>query len=242
MTRRDNGLHAPAYVRVIDVETHLVDGLLERLRDEQVAAYVAPAAGHRGPYGETVLPRTPSDSVYVDSGLVERARSVIERYLSDVQEELAWASIIAGYDEPSADQVPRWPVSEDLPAAPEDDLGAGPGRVVRPAAPTIGFEELRDVANSPTGPVPPPPAEDPEEHFEPPTPPPVPVPDTVGRFAWAAAVGGPLFLLLGTLLGVDISGWPGFLAFGAFVGGFLTLVARMKDRPGSGGDDDGAVV
>ena len=61
MTRRDNGLPATSYVRLRDVETHIVEGLLDRLRDEDVAAYVQPAPGKRGPYGDTVLPGSPTD-------------------------------------------------------------------------------------------------------------------------------------------------------------------------------------
>jgi hypothetical protein len=83
-----------------------------------------------------------------------------------------------------------------------------------------------------------------DDHFEPPPPPPLPMPaDTLGRFAWAAVIGGPLFLVISALFGLDVSGWPGFLALAASMGGFVTLVARMKDRPDPDvGGDDGAVV
>ena len=48
---------------------------------------------------------------------------------------------------------------------------------------------------------------------------------------------------MATVFAVDISGWPGLLGLGAFVGGFVTLVARMQDRPPDDlGGDDGAVV
>ena len=155
MSRRDNGLHAISYTRLVDVESPVVDGLLERLRDEDVAAYVAPAPGSRGPYGDTVLPGSPSDSVYVDTARHEHARAVIERYLAEVRDELAWAGIIAGFDDPGEDaapgEVPRWPASEDVP--PDDSTDpehAGrTGRVLRPAETTIGFEELRDVVGHP---------------------------------------------------------------------------------------------
>ncbi|MGH8970455.1 MAG: hypothetical protein ACRDV1_10955 [Actinomycetes bacterium] len=244
MTRKDNGLHATSYERLVDVETHVVDGLLERLRDGEVAAYVAPATGRRGPYGDTVLPESPSDSVFVDSQQTDRARRLVDGYLAEVREELAWAGIVAGFDSPSADEVPRWPADEDV-----DPEEPGQGRVVRPAETTLGFEELRaygeaagvregdgDAAEQA-------PRDDPGDHYVPPPPPPVPMPDTVGRFAWAGVVGGPLFLLLASVFGLDISGWPGFLALAAFMGGFVTLVARMNDRPPAGsGDDDGAVV
>jgi hypothetical protein len=236
MSRRDNGLHATSYARLVDVESPVVDGLLERLRDEDIAAYVAPASGQRGPYGDTVLPVTPRDSVYVDAERREQARSVIDRYLEEVREELAWASLVAGFDEPAGDDAPRWPASEDLPADSDPDAAAHSGRVLRPAETSIGFEELRDVVG--TGP-----RDDPEDHFQPPTPPPVPLPDTISRAAWAAVLGGPLFLIIATIFDFDIAGWPGLLGVGAFVGGFVTLVARMPDRPPNDlGGDDGAVV
>ncbi len=235
MNRRDNGLQASSYVRLRDVETHVVDGLLERLRDEEVAAYVAPADGRRGPYGDTVLPESPSDSVYVDADRSEHARAVIDRYLAEIADELAWAALIAGFHTPSVDEVPRWPASEDIdePAvADPTDLAAGRD------SESTGFQTMPWPPAAPATAVP---AED--DHFEPPPPPPIPVPDTLGRFAWAAVLGGPLFLVVATLVGLEASGWPGLLALGAFMGGFVTLVARMKDRPPTDlGGDDGAVV
>jgi hypothetical protein len=236
MSRRDNGLHATSYARVIDVDSPVVDGLLERLRDEEVAAYVAPAPGQRGPYGDTVLPVVPRDSVYVDAARRDHARAVIDHYLEELREELAWASLVAGFDDPGEDEVPRWPASEDVPTEPGPDLAARSGRVLRPAETSIGFEELRDVAGDL-------PRDDPEEHFQPPTPPPVPLPDRVSRAAWAGLLGGPLFLVIATIFSLDVSGWAGLLALAAFVGGFVTLVARMEDRPPNDlGGDDGAVV
>jgi hypothetical protein len=236
MPGKDNGLHATSYARVLDVDSPVVDGLLERLRDEDVAAYVAPAPGQRGPYGDTVLPVIPRDSVYVDAGQRDHARAVIDRYLEEIREELAWASLVAGFDEPSVDEVPRWPASEDVPTEAETDPAARSGRLLRPAETTIGFEELRDVVDSV-------PRDDPDDHFQPPTPPPIPLPDTINRAAWAGLLGGPLFLIIATIFALDVSGWAGLVALGAFVGGFVTLIARMEDRPPNDpGGDDGAVV
>ena len=246
MTRRDNGLPATSYVRLRDVETHVVEGLLDRLREEGVAAYVAPAPGKRGPYGDTVLPLSPSDSVYVDTNLLDSARAVCERYLAEVAEELAWAGIVAAFETPTADEVPRWPASEDLDepdgASGTESGGLRSARVVRPAdLPPAGFGDLRDGLAAEAAP-----SSDAgrgDDHFEPPPPPPLPVPDTLGRFAWAAVIGGPLFLVISALFGLDVSGWPGFLALAASMAGFVTLVARMKDRPDTDLDgDDGAVV
>ncbi len=259
MNRKHNGLHATSYVRLVDVETHVVDGLLDRLRDAEVAAYANPATGHRGPYGETILPGTPSDSVYVDSAQAVIAQGLVDGYLADVREELAWAGIVADFDAPTTDELRRWPASEDLDEP--DDPGTRPGRVLRPAdpsatglppgntlGPTLGFDALRDAAEGQrrTGrrrdDATREPEADVEDHFVPPPPPPVPLPDTIGRFAWFAVIVGPLFLLLATFAGLSLTGWPGFVGVGAFMGGFVTLVARMKDRPPSDSGDDGAVV
>jgi hypothetical protein len=220
--RRDNGLRAASYDRLVDVQTHLVEGLLDRLREGEVAAYSAPTPGQRGPYGDTVPPSSPSDSVWVDSSRRAEARAMADHYLDEVAAELAWAGIVADYEREPADRVPRWPASEDVDP---DAKRASP-------------------ADATTRPAPPPRrAADDEEHFEPPPPPPLPEFDRITRYAWAGALGGPLVLVLAALLGVPLSGWVGFLALLAFMAGFVTLVARMLDRPPTdSGPDDGAVV
>jgi hypothetical protein len=244
--RRDNGLHAPSYDRLRDVETHLVDGLLDRLRDVDVAAYSAPTPGKRGPYGDTVLPGQPSDSVWVDSRRRDQARDVTDRYLAEVAEELVWAGIVADFDMESPDEVPRWPASEDLPDAPAGDgsgeggdddgtSGDDPGERFRTYS---SFEDLRAATPAPKVARP-----DPEDHFEPPPPPPLPQVDTVTRFAWAGFLGGPLLIVLAALAGFSLAGWVGLLALVSFMAGFVTLIARMKERPPTdSGPDDGAVV
>ena len=78
--------------------------------------------------------------------------------------------------------------------------------------------------------------------YHPPEPPPIPRPaDVVARFAWAGALGGPLLLIISTLMsmGTFISG----LGVIAFIAGFVTLIARMEDRGHhDDADDNGAVV
>jgi hypothetical protein len=239
--RRDNGLTATSYARLADVETHLVDELLDRLRQAGVAAYSAPALGRRGPYGDIVPPIGPTDSVYVDASAREQARIVTDAYLGEIRDEIAWADIVAGFDRDTSelgDVVPRWPVSEDV--DPDEDDGTGL-RATEPG-PVIGFEVLRDGV--PTSPVVrrEAPADDPDDHFQPPPPPPLPDIDRVGRFAWAGALGGPLVLVLAALAGLRLDGWVGLLALVAFMAGFVTLVVRMKPRNPDSGPDDGAVV
>lgn len=249
--RRDNGLRAERYTRLADVDTHLADAVLERLRDAGVAAYSSPAAGRRGYYGEMVPPFGPSDSVWVDSARRDEAQGLVDAFLAEVageadresatQAELesgtpteldsaldsAWAGIVAAWDREPTDPVPRWPASEDIDER-DTPEGADEQRTSG-ALPTYVPESDRAHRD--------------EEHFEPPPPPPLPSVDTVGRFAWAGVLGGPAVLLLGTFAGFPIAGWVGGLAVAAFVAGFVTLVARMKDRPDTdSGPDDGAVV
>jgi hypothetical protein len=82
------------------------------------------------------------------------------------------------------------------------------------------------------------PADDDEEHFIPPTPPPLPKLDPVTKGAWVALFGGPVYLVVATAAGWQVSGLAAFCAVAAFVAGFAILVLRMHD-PGPGGPDDG---
>ena len=242
MTDRHNGLAAARYSVVRDVEPQSVDGILERLRDAGIAAYVEPSPGHRGPYGEVVLPSQPTDRLHADADRVQEARALVDDHLRALHDEIAWAGIVAGFDAPTADPVGRWPASEDV----EESTREGAGG----AAPKAGFDALRDAVDAPpTGSVPDPyaetynPAPYDEGHYEPPTPPPVGRGDTISRFAWAGALGGPALLFFATATGIDLAGWVGVGALLAFMAGFVTLVARMKDRPPTdSGPDDGAVV
>jgi hypothetical protein len=75
--------------------------------------------------------------------------------------------------------------------------------------------------------------------YEPPAPPPIPRPeDAVGRFSWAALFGGPVVVIAANVLGWDR--WLAGLGVVITIGGFVSLVARMKDREDDG--DNGAVV
>ncbi|MEU0435038.1 hypothetical protein ABZ153_25990 [Streptomyces sp. NPDC006290] len=82
--------------------------------------------------------------------------------------------------------------------------------------------------------------EDDEGHFVPPEPPPLPAADTTAKFAWLGVLGGPALLLLAVLLSWDMTWWLTTLGIGGFLGGFATLVTRMKgddedlDDPGRG--------
>ncbi len=82
-----------------------------------------------------------------------------------------------------------------------------------------------------------------DEHFVPPVPPPVPQPQGVTRWAALALAVGLSVLILPAVLSDPVGPGLALLAVLAVIGGFATLVARMRDAPPTdSGPDDGAVV
>ncbi|MEV7276576.1 hypothetical protein [Streptomyces sp. NPDC093111] len=216
-----------------------------------------------------------------------------EREPQPIDEEAAWAAIVAGYGEEPVDPPgtrPFRPVEDlALPPMPEDGGAAvKPDKFRKPAAGeegaegAEGTEEHADdtdgggggsegagrpalgssIVFAPGVSVGPrdysvaDPDEAPEGgkgkgrkgaddsdegHFVPPEPPPLPEADTTTKFAWLAVVGGPILLLLAVLLQWDMTWWLTTLCVGGFLGGFVTLVARMKhdDEDEDGFDDPG---
>ncbi|MFJ8080643.1 hypothetical protein ACIQ6Y_08405 [Streptomyces sp. NPDC096205] len=166
-------------------------------------------------------------------------------------EDAAWAAIVQGYGEEPPDPPGAKPFKsvEDL-ALLEPETNADPEGEAPPAkkdetpkplgssvafAPGVGPRDY-SVAE---------PTEDDfddsdEGHFVPPEPPPLPAADTTAKFAWLAVIGGPVLLLLAVVLGWDMTWWLATLGIGGFLGGFATLVARMRtdddesDDPGRG--------
>ncbi|KOV70953.1 hypothetical protein [Streptomyces sp. MMG1121] len=181
-----------------------------------------------------------------------------------IDEEAVWRAIVAGYGEEPPDPPGAKPFKpvEDL-ALPEEDAGqetakdtaeeTGSGRddsagapPVRPLGSSVSFAP--GVSTGPRDYTAPEPAEgdfdeDDEGHFVPPEPPPLPMADTTAKFAWLGVVGGPLLLLLAVLLGWDMTWWLTTLGIGGFLGGFATLVMRMRTDDDEDGDPGrGAVV
>ncbi|MCJ1681282.1 hypothetical protein MTF65_28795 [Streptomyces sp. APSN-46.1] len=177
-----------------------------------------------------------------------------------LDEEAAWAAIVAGYGQEPPDPPgarPFRPIEnlmlpeEDVqpepePSRPEPEEEGGPG--AGPAAlgssvvfaPGVGMTGPRD--HSLAEPKDDDPGAADEGHFVPPEPE-LPQADTTTKFAWLAVVGGPVLLLLAVLLRWDMTWWLTTLGIGGFLGGFATLVGRMSQ--GDEDDDDpgrGAVV
>ncbi|MFJ8543271.1 hypothetical protein ACIRFH_14865 [Streptomyces sp. NPDC093586] len=165
-------------------------------------------------------------------------------------EDAAWAAIVAGYGEEPPDPPGAKPFKsvEDLALLePEtNDDGPEPERPAsaRPLGSSVAFapgvgprdHSLAEPSDDDLG-------EDDEGHFVPPEPPPLPEGDTTSKFAWLGALGGPVLLLLAVVLGWEMTWWLTTLSVGGFLGGFATLVMRM--RTGDEDDDDpgrGAVV
>ncbi len=173
-------------------------------------------------------------------------------------ETAAWEAIVAGYGEEPPDPPGAKPFKsvEDLALLEaETNEEDGPGETKAPPrkaeekpakplggsvsfAPGVGGGGPRDYSVAE-------PAEEgldesDEGHFVPPEPPPLPETDVTSRFAWLGVLGGPLLLLLAVLLGWEMTWWLTTLCIGGFLGGFATLVTRMRtdeddeDDPGRG--------
>ncbi|MGC4973301.1 hypothetical protein ACLQ2D_10380 [Streptomyces sp. DT199] len=127
------------------------------------------------------------------------------------------------------------------PAEPQEAEGPADAPVMKPLGGSVSFAPGVGPRDYTT----PEPAEDDfdeddEGHFVPPEPPPLPTADPTSKFAWLGVLGGPVLLLLAVLLGWDMTWWLTTLGIGGFLGGFATLVMRMRtddeedDDPGRG--------
>ncbi|MGN6333580.1 MAG: hypothetical protein ACTHOD_18345 [Motilibacteraceae bacterium] len=265
---RDNGLSAASYHPLVDLDPHLADAVLDLLADEGIAAYATPAVDHRA---LTELPARmvdrPLDRVYVDAVERTRARLLVDANLPGmraeaeataareaaertpsavpVDEDAVWAALVASFDAPVGEEVPRWSVLEDV----EDDV-PGPGRrMLRRRTDREDGSKDQDGTDpgaweqaAEDGPAVQDAAPD-VDHYVPPPPPPLPRTDAVTRWAWTGLVGVPIAAVVASLLGWQLDGYLLVFVALSFIAGFVTLVARMKDRPPiDDGPDDGAVV
>jgi hypothetical protein len=78
------------------------------------------------------------------------------------------------------------------------------------------------------------------ERFVPPPPPPLPRLDPLTKAAWAAALGGPIMLILSVAAAGYVPYWFAPVGVVAFVAGLLVLLFRTRGGPPD--DSDGAVV
>jgi hypothetical protein len=191
-----------------------------------------------------------------------------ERDRNREEEQAIWEQLVASFDtEPEDDG--SWPEAERLgpeaePADPEverADGGGGPDRArpdgdedgsdgdeEGPPQRDIGVNTVRAIV-FPSLPAPAPgprdwdePDDEDDDHFVPPPPPPLPRLDVTAKFAWLAVLGGPALLLVLVLLQQPVTWWTALLGIGGFLGGFTTLIARMKDHDEDDEDPMGGAV
>jgi hypothetical protein len=244
--RRDNGLDAPLWAPLRDVDPRVGEHLLDVLREAGIAAYLEPSADV-GPYTRTVfLPSPPSDRLFVDRGRRTEARTLVDQHGDEharrpapspldpalgLDEDAEWARIVAGYDAEAAEPEPRAGAGTDARRAAAEARPPEPPSAPPPPPPVV------------SAPAPPPPAPDPldvEEHFEPPPAPPLRAPAPASLYAVLLVLVGAL--LVGAPSVIGLSGDVGIvLGSAAVVGGVAVLVSRMRDRSTDDGDD-GAVV
>ncbi|EST34569.1 hypothetical protein N566_18340 [Streptomycetaceae bacterium MP113-05] len=178
-------------------------------------------------------------------------------------EEAAWAQIVAAYDGASYDRTEAVrpeadgdvdPADPDRTGADADGTDASPDADGTDAGHPAGSSrsEDREPSRSFTvyaagigprdwrGPD----EVDDDDHFTPPEPPPLPETDPATTFAWIAAIGGPLLLIGAVMFDVYLSWWIVTLGVGGFLGGFATLLTRLRDDHDEDLDDpgNGAVV
>ncbi len=134
----------------------------------------------------------------------------------------AWAKIVAGYGPEPDDRT---------------TLDADPGEPRNPDSPEVDAAPA-DAAPGDAAPA------DEEWHYVPPAPPPLPRPVGVVGAAWVALLGGPIVLLVATVLGWDLPTVVTAACVLGFVGGLVFLIAQLDDgsRDGPDGWDNGAQV
>ena len=246
----------PAFIAVIDVSEDLSWRALTELSREGIAAYAEPLpeteaesqhdteddAGpgdihvHDEPHEETH--RAPLQRIYVDRTRIPAARAIIASRIPQ-----AGSGFLHRMDPSPRELTPeevdaQWArlVSDWHPAT--DSTGSGlSGRLIR------RFDDASDRTAAPSSPLGPRDYSVDEEllddGFVPPEPPPIPRPrHTIDRIAWAGTLGGPALLVANHVLGWG--SWIGGAGVAAFMGGFILLVARMRNDRDP--DDPGAVV
>jgi hypothetical protein len=217
--RIDNGLVAPTYVPLTDVEPDLGRQLLDMLGRARIAAYLAPPpAASDGRQRLFVAAEERADARTIVAAAVRGAEDVAASRSQD--DPLAGVDTDAAFSELIADwHVDTVRAIRDA----ERDLRREDAdwreRLVRPAAGPDWLDE---------------------DHYVPPPPPPLPrlSAPTIGAMLLMAAS---VFLLIaGGALGLDTQISMLLGVAGVLTGGWI-LFSRLHDRP-EDDDDDGAVI
>ncbi len=87
--RRANGLQASDWGALVDLDPRLSEGLLDRLADAGVAAYVEPATAVDTVHRAVTMPPRPLDRLWVDPSRADSAREVVASEVADLTALLA---------------------------------------------------------------------------------------------------------------------------------------------------------
>jgi hypothetical protein len=190
-----------------------------------------------------------------------------DREPQPIDEQAAWAAIVAGYgEEPTdppgtkpfksldglalrdGDRNRLEPAAEAEPESPEPPRSTRPENTPDEDKPVLGGSVTfapgvgHGVLSGPRDFVAPDDSDlddDAEGHFVPPEPPPLPETDVTAKFAWLGVIGGPVLMLVAVVLQWDLTWWLSTICIGGFLGGFATLVARMQHDDDDENDDPG---
>lgn len=226
---RDNGLRCAGYVAIGDLDPRVADALLETLRAEGIAAYVAPTPGARGGYLEVRLPSQLTDRLYADSERANRAGELLAKTPRDDPAQATEVAAVAGSTEPEIDFESAWQQLlgslQSQPGSPTPQWPAGDAALTHvpvelPAGMPIGGDPALD------------------EHYIPPPPPPLPRLRRVTVIALLSILAG-LVIIATNFDGGDLL----WLAVLAILAGGGALIYHVKEGPPTdSGWDDGAVV
>lgn len=267
--RRDNGLDATDFAVAGDVDPRVGEHLLDVLAAAGIAAYLQPSADLNPITRTTTVPPRPTDRLYVDRTHLATARDYVTQLADEATADEAatssgpdidaeWARIVAGYHAETGPDTRPWPAVEDISTdrasaaadaeprpAPEDGVPPTAGvRRLPSAADLSGISvgrrpddaSLLDGLDSFGADLP----DDPDERYTPPPPPPLPEVSKYAVVAVLAIIVGFALFLFPALLPID-RGPAIMIGFAGILGGFVTLIWRL--RPGDDDDpDDGAVV
>jgi hypothetical protein len=247
--RRDNGLDAPDWRAIDDLDPRVSEDVLAALGARGIAAYVQPAVDIDPITRSATVPSRPSDRLYVDRRRVEAARDclrgVLDRPRPTADIDATFAGIVADFHRSDPTAAP-WPALEDSPQDPEPspEPSAEP---TRPAAPVdarhVTEPSLLDALDEFGADLPE--ADEPAERFVPPTPPPLPRLSRQAVLGSLAILAG-LVLLLGQpdAVPLDTSSMM-LIGFAMVLAGAVALIMRLRPEPDPDEDpptDDGAQV
>jgi hypothetical protein len=249
--RRDNGLVASEYAAAGDVDPRVGEHLLDVLALQGIAAYLRPSSDMYPVTRSTILPKRPTDRLFVDRIHLATAQDHLARLAREERDADAppasgpepgaaerrgvdpGAGDLRASTEPSAEEVDR-AFAEIVAGLDDPEIRTpaeprkprNPGNQEEPAEERSLLEGLdtfgAGLPDEGTG------------EFVPPDPPPVPRPSLPTALGVIGVVGGLALFLKPDLLSFLAASLAMFLGFAAVVAGFATLVWRL--RPG--GDDD----